>query len=64
MQKIAEQNQQAGQTREYDNVPSIQRIQLRNSSEAKAYVSLRICDAVFDAYERGNKTARIDVGSA
>ena len=51
MQKIAE-----------PETKSVQKVEHRGtSSSAKAYVSLRMCDAAVDAYFRGNKDVRMRV---
>jgi hypothetical protein len=56
MQKIADQNQKAGQMRTND-VPSVVRIPLRTRANAVRYVNTYVIESVFRQYENGDKFA-------
>jgi len=58
MQKIGSEPKNEGQTNDYDEIPSIQRIPL-TPTQAALYVSARMIDTCIREYDTGNDNARV-----
>jgi len=63
MQKIGSEPKTEAQTKEYDEIPSIQRIPLTRT-QAALYVSARMIDAVVRQYDAGDTCARVKCSHA
>lgn len=58
MQKTANSPEGNGQMKDYDDIPSIQRIPL-TPTQASLYVSACMIDTVVREYDAGNDNARV-----